>query len=49
MTLGDPLFELGKNLVNILFRREHEYEFELCDFDIDGIIVFAEEHANVVA
>lgn len=43
------LAKLGQDYRYVLGVGEHEDELKLCDFDVDGVIIFAEEHSNVAA
>ena len=46
--LGGVFAELVEDDGNVGFGGEHEDEFELGDFDVDGVIVLAEEDSDVV-
>lgn len=46
---GGVFAEFGQDFFDVGFVGEHEDEFEFGDFDVDGVVVFAEEDADVVA
>lgn len=46
---GKLLGQLCQYFVNIRFCREHEDQFQLRNFHIDRIIIFAEKDADIIA
>jgi hypothetical protein len=45
--LGGILTELVEDDGDVVFGGEHEDEFELRDFDVDRVVVFAKEDSNI--
>lgn len=42
------LSKLGQNHRDVLFRSQHEHQFQLGHLDVDRVIVVAEEHTDVI-
>lgn len=45
---GDALLELGEDLFDVALVREAVDDLELGEFDVDGVVVLAKEHLDVV-